>query len=134
MQMATTGNFSFKTDAHGSFQANELTLSEVGNLFKVAAVQRINAKSSNWFSMDIEKFEGTKTFKDKQLPVIKYISRSDDFTFKYTVNSGSLTATIKAGVLAISGTLDLEMTADPDSDSQGPKTLRITDGVFDLKN
>ena len=132
--MATTGYFSFQTNAHGSFQANELTLSDVGNLFKVVAVQRIGVKSGNWFSMDIEKFEGTKPFKDSQLPVIKYISWSGDSTFKYTVASGSLTATIKAGVLAINGTLNLEMTADPDSDSQGPKTLSITDGKFDLKN
>ncbi|WP_025110052.1 hypothetical protein [Pseudomonas sp. H1h] len=134
MKMATTGKFSFEASELGNFKASELTLSEVGNLFKVVAIQRIGAKSGGWFSMDIEKFDGTKTFKDEQLPVIKYISRNDDFNFKYTATSGSLKATIEAGVVAISGTFNLEMSADADSDPQGPKKLSITNGAFDLKN
>ncbi|MBA5978826.1 hypothetical protein HXW87_18570 [Pseudomonas sp. Y5-11] len=132
--MATTGKFEFDTSEFGSFEASELDLSEVGNFFQVKVGKPTGAKFHTSLSMNIEKFEGTKTFEDAQLPVIKFISREENYMFRYTVKSGSLTATISAEAVKITGTFDLIMTADPDSESRGPEEIVLYEGDFELEN
>jgi hypothetical protein len=132
--MATTGKFEFDTSEFGSFEAIELDLSEVGNFFQVKVGKPTGAKFHTSLSMNIEKFEGTKTFEDAQLPVIKFISREENYMFRYTVKSGSLTATISAEAVKITGTFDLIMTADPDSESRGPEEIVLYEGDFELEN
>ena len=132
--MATTGKFEFDTSEFGSFEASELYLSEVGNFFQVKVGKPTGAKFHTSLSMNIEKFEGTKTFEDAQLPVIKFISREENYMFRYTVKSGSLTATISAEAVKITGTFDLIMTADPDSESRGPEEIVLYEGDFELEN
>jgi hypothetical protein len=132
--MATTGKFEFDTSEFGSFEASELDLCEVGNFFQVKVGKPTGAKFHTSLSMNIEKFEGTKTFEDAQLPVIKFISREENYMFRYTVKSGSLTATISAEAVKITGTFDLIMTADPDSESRGPEEIVLYEGDFELEN
>ena len=134
MQMATTGKFEFDTSEFGSFEASELDLSEVGNFFQVKVGKPTGAKFHTSLSMNIEKFEGTKTFEDAQLPVIKFISREENYMFRYTVKSGSLTATISAGTVKITGSFNLKMIADAGSEPTGPKEVALSNGVFELKN
>ncbi|MBI6950659.1 MULTISPECIES: hypothetical protein [Pseudomonas] len=132
--MATIGKFNFDTSEFGKFEASELALSEVGNFFQVNVSHSMGAKFHTSLSMNIEKFEGTKTFIDAQLPVIKYTFREDDYMFRYTVKSGSLTATISAGTVKITGSFNLKMIADAGSEPTGPKEVALSNGVFELKN
>ncbi|WP_202368013.1 hypothetical protein [Pseudomonas sp. MWU318] len=133
MEMATTGYFEFSSDKWGTTQANKLELTEDGPAYRVLAKREVG-KSMEWFYLDFPKREGKHTFVFSELLAVKYLFRSDDYTFRFTGKSGSLTATSVGGAVAVTGTFNFEMTADPDSDSQGPKTLSITNGKFDLKN
>ncbi len=131
--MATMGKFEFTSDAWKTTQANALDLKEEGSLYKVRA-QRVVGKNREVFDLGFPKREGTNKFDCSELTSVKYVFVNDDYTFRFTAKSGSLTATSVGGTVAVTGTFNFEMTADPDSDSQGPKTLSITNGVFDLKN
>lgn len=127
------GTFEFTSDVWKTTQANALDLKEESSLYKVRA-QRVVGKNREMFDLGFPKREGTNKFDFSELSSIKYVFFNDDYTFRFTGKSGSLTATSAGGAVAVTGTFNFEMTADPDSDSQGPTTLSITDGKFDLKN
>ncbi|WP_192564819.1 hypothetical protein [Pseudomonas gozinkensis] len=132
--MATTGSFIFQASALGNFRANKFSLSEVGNVIKVDVSDYIGPRGYSTLTMEFERFKGTKTFKDEQLPKIIYHVLTDSYNFSYTQKSGSLTVTIEEYVLRVHGVFNLEMAASPDSDTAGPKKIDLTNGVFDMKS
>lgn len=129
--MATVGNFRFDSNQHGSMTANKVELKASGDDFIVVAIDDRLATVHDRFDLRFPRGQGTVTFNVADLPPVKYLHRSDDWTFRYTAVSGKLTVTYVDSE-AVDAVFEMKMKSDPDSDQNWD--INITNGKFDLKN